>query len=112
MADTLELRETLSHKDLANIILKNSYFWVKDNKRTVGLKQVWFCVKTRFPGAGSATDHDVYIPQMLPSVQPDRDMLRQDLAGFFIPADVFSVNACCVPPLGGTMLLSFPIVSV
>ena len=62
MADTLELCETLSHKDLANIILKNSYFRIRHDIGTVHLEQVWLQPEPGLTGAGTADDQDVLVP--------------------------------------------------
>ena len=75
MADTLELCETLSHKDLANIILKNSYFGVRHHEGAGillrgALHEVGLEPETGLAAAGAADHQHVFVPRRLGILGP------------------------------------------
>ena len=55
------LCETLTHKDLADIILKNGYFRVSDHVGTVELHELRLHKEPRLTRAGAADDQHVFI---------------------------------------------------
>ena len=63
------LCETLVHKDLADIILKNGYFRIGADKARVGKEKIRFYDKAGLARAAAA-NHDLKeIPHVLPPVE-------------------------------------------
>lgn len=59
------LCETLAHKDLADIILKNGYFWVSDHIGAVKLHDVGFGEEACLSRTAAPYDKDILVSRVL-----------------------------------------------
>ena len=84
---------------------------VKHNVAGIGLTQVRFGEKPRLARAGAAADQGVQIAPMFASVQPDGDILREDLVSRWYFVCVLPVHLHGRAPLGGAVLLPPPIIA-
>ena len=105
------LCETLSHKDSADIILKNGSLRIEDDKAGVRLAEVGFCVKSRLARAAAAHDHGVQIAAVLSAVQPHAHVLGKELVGLRLSGPILLVDGFGIAPFGGAVFLPAPIVT-
>ena len=85
---------------------------VKHNIAGICLTQVWFGEKPCFSGAGAAADQRIQIAPVFASVQPDGDILREDLVSRWDFVCVLSVHLHRRAPLGGAVLLPPPVIAL
>lgn len=85
---------------------------VKHNIAGICLTQVWFGEKPCFSGAGAAADQRIQIAPVFASVQPDGDILREDLVSRWDFVCVLSVHLHGRAPLGGAVLLPPPVIAL
>ena len=85
---------------------------VKHNIAGIYLTQVWFGEKPCFSGAGAAADQRIEIAPVFASVQPDGDILRENLVLRRNPVCVFFVHLRGRAPLGGAVLLPPPVIAL
>ena len=83
---------------------------VKHNIAGIGLTQVRFGEKPRLARAGAAADQGVQIAPVFASVQPDGDILREDLVSRWDFVCVLPVHLHGRAPLGGAVFFPPPVI--
>ena len=86
------LCETLAHKDLADIILKNGYFRIQNAIARVAVHDVRLGEKSRLPGTGTTAYQYIQVSSVLSTVKPDSDILRENLVLCLILVGIFLVD--------------------
>ena len=85
---------------------------VKHNIAGICLTQVWFGEKPCFSGAGAAADQRIQIAPVFASVQPDGDILREDLVSRWDFVCVLPVHLHGRAPLGGAVFFPPPVIAL
>ena len=83
---------------------------VKHNVAGIGLAQVWFGEKPCFSGAGAAADQGIKIAPVSAAVQPDGDVLREDLVLRRNLVCILPVHLCGRTPMGGAVFFPPPVI--
>ena len=86
-------------------------FRIEDNKAGVGLAEVGLGIKPCFARATAAHYHRVQIAAVLSAVQPDTDILCEQLVGLRLLCPVFLVHGFGVAPFSRAVFLSAPVVA-
>ena len=80
--------------------------WVKHNERSIRIHNVGLGVEACFTRAGTAAYKYIQVSAVLPSVQADGDILRQQLVFRLILVGIFLVDRTSRAPFGRSMLFS------